>query len=52
MNHTRGFRKKYFTLAAITAYSTLNKLTTIENTYKEAKDSLEYVHPNKAPPVK
>jgi len=34
MKHLRGYTKRYFSLAIIAMYSTLNKLCTIDNNHR------------------
>ena len=50
MKHLNGFGKRYFSLAIIAMYSTLFKLSTLDNNYKYHLKAFEYLPCSQAPP--
>ncbi|WP_164969166.1 hypothetical protein [Candidatus Marinarcus aquaticus] len=51
MKHLRGYTKRYFSLAIISMYSTLNKLATLWTNYKYHLKAVEYQEYKTSPPL-
>jgi hypothetical protein len=50
MKHLKGYGKRYFSLAIIAMYSTIDKLTKAENCYQYHIKPYEFIQPSNAPP--
>jgi hypothetical protein len=50
MKHLKGYGKKYFSLAIIAMYSTINKLSTIDSNFQYHIKAFEYLPLSQAPP--
>ncbi len=51
MKHLRGYTKRYFSLAIIAMYSTLNKLCTIDSNFQYHKYAFKVQEYKTSPPV-
>lgn len=51
MKHLKGYGKRYFSLAIIAMYSTLNKLSRIDSNHKYHIKAFEYTQPKTGPPL-
>jgi len=50
MKHLRGYGKRYFSLAIIAMYSTLNKLSKADSNFQYHLKAFEYLPLAQAPP--
>ena len=50
MKHLKGYGKRYFSLAVIAMYSTLNKLSKIDSNFQYHLKAFEYLPLSQAPP--
>ena len=51
MKHLKGYGKRYFSLAIIAMYSTLNKLSKVDSNFQYHKKSFEFIQQPQAPPT-
>ena len=51
MKHLKGYGKRYFSLAIIAMYSTLNKLSKNDSNFQYHKKSFEFTQQPQAPPA-
>jgi hypothetical protein len=51
MKHLKGFKKRYFSLAIIAMYSTINKLIKADINFQYHLKSFEYLPQRQAPPL-
>jgi len=51
MKHLRGYTKRYFSLAIIAMYSSLHKLTRVENALEYHLLAMEYQEYKTSPPL-
>jgi len=51
MKHLNGYGKRYFSLAIIAMYSTINKLSSIDIKFKYHIKAFEYSPLSQAPPL-
>ena len=50
MRHLRGYGKRYFSLAIIAMYSTINKLSRIDSNFQYHKKAFAYQEYKTSPP--
>ncbi|BFU78947.1 hypothetical protein ALC152_21620 [Arcobacter sp. 15-2] len=50
MKHLKGYGKRYFSLAIIAMYSTLNKLSSIDSNFQYHKKAFAYQEYKTSPP--
>lgn len=50
MKHLKGYGKRYFSLAVIAMYSTLNKLSTIDSNFQYHLKAFAYQEYKTSPP--
>jgi len=50
MKHLKGYGKRYFSLAIIAMYSTLNKLSQIDSNFQYHKKAFAYQENKTSPP--
>ena len=50
MKHLKGYGKRYFSLAIIAMYSTINKLTKADTNFQYHIKAFEYLPLSQAPP--
>ena len=50
MKHLKGYGKRYFSLAIIAMYSTLNKLSKADSNFQYHKKAFEFTQQAQAPP--
>jgi hypothetical protein len=50
MKHLKGYGKRYFSLAIIAMYSTINRLSKIDSNFQYHTKAFEYLQPSQAPP--
>ncbi|MEA1955571.1 MAG: hypothetical protein U9N02_03655 [Campylobacterota bacterium] len=48
--HLNGYKKKYFSLAIIAMYSTINKLCKSDTNFQYHFKAYQYIQPSQAPP--
>jgi hypothetical protein len=51
MKHLKGYTKRYFSLAIIAMYSSLHKLTRVENALEYHLKAMEYQEYKTSPPL-
>jgi len=51
MKHLRGYGKRYFSLAIIAMYSTIDKLSTVDSNFQYHIKAFEYTQPKTGPPL-
>jgi len=52
MKFLKGYTKRYFSLAIITIYSTIDKLSKKSSNFQYHKKAFEFIQPSQAPPYK
>jgi len=50
MKYLKGYTKRYFSLAVITLYSTIDKLSKTNSNFQYHKKAFEFIQPSQAPP--
>jgi hypothetical protein len=50
MKYLKGYGKRYFSLAIISMYSTIDKLSTVDTNFQYHIKAYELIQPSTAPP--